>query len=458
MMIFIFLSLIVSVTMIGSLVYSLTRRFPETERCNYWYDYSLIGIPVGLRGHVGNLLSIDNLPGRERCWEKIGDRSLEEKLHVFLESVGEDPKEFPYAYLISVPRFLWFQQSAINYWYLYSSNRELTAMIMEINNSFFEKRNFFFRVTGDGQSVDDADNGSTTVTASTKGHHPAVSLHFSPSLPRSKQYKGTWEKDIFDPVVGPSLQSNLSSNTPDGQVKVITRPSSWGKPVDPLKAPGWTITRFIARWTHVGAVSAPRIVKEALRIPLRGRLTYLKRPEVRPGSIPRKETDVERALELPFRQYLSELASHTSFPVSIKYIPPKSIHFDDMTFYSPACTASSSQPTLAIQPLTPRFYTSFPQYDSPQAAFSTETRARPTNSDESSCRLFISDYSLTLHKATKPGARIHMGWKSKILHIVVSSLRTSAADTFMDRFVTHHPHPSVQYRPSSNYATYQRGV
>ncbi|KAJ1715961.1 hypothetical protein NYO67_1765 [Aspergillus flavus] len=147
-----------------------TRRFPETERYNYWYDYFLIGIPVGLRGRVGNLLSIDSLPQRERLWEKCwftidptyyldrgsGDRSLEEKLHVFLKSVGEDPKEFPYAYLISVPRFLWFQKSAISYWYLYSSNRELTAMIMEINNSFFEKRNFFFRVTGDGMAVDSA--------------------------------------------------------------------------------------------------------------------------------------------------------------------------------------------------------------------------------------------------------------------------------------------------------------
>ncbi|RAQ49727.1 hypothetical protein AFGD_002589 [Aspergillus flavus] len=301
-----------------------TRRFPETERYNYWYDYFLIGIPVGLRGRVGNLLSIDNLPQRERVWEKCwftidptyyldrgsGDRSLEEKLHVFLKSVGEDPKEFPYAYLISVPRFLWFQKSAISYWYLYSSNRELTAMIMEINNSFFEKRNFFFRVTGDGMAVDSANNWSTTTTVSAKGYHDKLSLHFSPSMPKSKQYKGSWEKDIFgspfekvgglmvsksiDPVLGPSIQSNLSSNTPDGQVKVTSRLSSWGEPVDPLAAPGRIIARFIARWTHVGVLSAPRIVKQALRIRLRGKLTYLKRPEVRPGSIPRKETEIER--------------------------------------------------------------------------------------------------------------------------------------------------------------------
>ncbi|KAB8212554.1 hypothetical protein BDV34DRAFT_208275 [Aspergillus parasiticus] len=463
-----------------------TRRFPETERYNYWYDYFLIGIPVGLRGRVGNLLSIDNIPQRERLWEKCwftidptyyldrgsGDRSLEEKLHVFLKSVGEDLKEFPYAYLISVPRFLWFQKSAISYWYLYSSNRELTAMIMEINNSFFEKRNFFFRVTGDGLAVDSDNNWSTTTMALAKGYNDKVSLRFSSSISTSKQYKGSWEKDIFgspfekvgglmvsksiDPVVGPSLQSNLSSNTPDGQVKVTSRLSSWGEPVDPLKAPGWIIARFIARWTHVGALSAPRIVKEALRIRLRGRLTYLKRPEVRPGSIARKETEVERDLELPFRQYLSELTSHTSFPLSIKYIPPKSIHFDDITFYSPACT-TSSQPILTIQPLTPRFYTSFPQYDSPRAAFTNEARATPMKSDESSCRLSISDHSLLVQvlatagqtldtEAAKLGPRNPKDWESNILQKVLSFLRKSPAETFMDRFVSHYVHPSLQYR------------
>lgn len=78
---------------------SHARRFPEPERYNYWYDYFLVGIPVGLRGRIGTLLSIDNLPAcetrREKCWFTIdpayyldpgsGDRSLEEKLRIFLE-------------------------------------------------------------------------------------------------------------------------------------------------------------------------------------------------------------------------------------------------------------------------------------------------------------------------------------------------------------------------------------
>ena len=105
-----------------------------------------------------------------------------------------------------------------------------------------------------------------------------------------------------DILRGPSLQSTLSSNNPDGQVKVTSRLASWGNPVDPLTASGWDIARFISRWTHVGALSAPRIVKEALRIRFRGNLKYLQRPEVHPGTNPRKETNVERSVisPLPF--------------------------------------------------------------------------------------------------------------------------------------------------------------
>lgn len=79
---------------------SHARRVPEIERYNYWYDYFVVGIPVGLRGRIGSLLSIDNLPAhegyREKCWFTIdpryyldrgsGDRCLREKLDLFLQS------------------------------------------------------------------------------------------------------------------------------------------------------------------------------------------------------------------------------------------------------------------------------------------------------------------------------------------------------------------------------------
>ncbi|KAI2843105.1 hypothetical protein CBS76997_8901 [Aspergillus niger] len=190
---------------------SHVRRFPASERYNYWYDYFMVGVPVGFRGRIGNLISIDNQPTSEtileKCWFTIdpayylepgsGDRTLEEKLDIFLHNLGENPQKFPYAYMISVPRFLWWQKSAISYWYLYSPTRELTAMIMEINNSFYEKRNIFFRLTGDGMPVDEPPSPSSTIITSAKGTRESVSLRSHSPASKRKYYKGYWDKVIF---------------------------------------------------------------------------------------------------------------------------------------------------------------------------------------------------------------------------------------------------------------------
>ncbi|GLA57823.1 hypothetical protein AtubIFM54640_005618 [Aspergillus tubingensis] len=463
---------------------SHARRFPATERYNYWYDYFMIGIPVGFRGRIGNLISIDNQPTSEsileKCWFTIdpayylepgsGDRTLEEKLHIFLHNLGENPQEFPYAYMVSVPRFLWWQKSAISYWYLYTPTRVLTAMIMEINNSFYEKRNIFFRLTEDGMSVDETPHPPLTIIASAKETGEPVSLCSLSPASKRKYYKGYWDKVIFgspfekvggymlaktvDILRGPSLQSTLSSNNPDGQVKVTSRLASWGDPVDPLTASGWDIARFITRWTHVGALSAPRIVKEALRVRFRGNLRYLQRPEVHPGTNPRKETNVERSLELFFREYLSQLAAHCTFPLCIEYIPPRSINFDRHTFYSPNPPTSHPRPILKIETLTPRFYTSLTDHPDAKTAFDRETAVRPTNSDPDSRYLYVSDRSLldkllassgssieaSFNKASKPVSNHHAdqyGIATALLRFIISKLRRSPQEILIDRFVFH---------------------
>ncbi|PYH37517.1 uncharacterized protein BO87DRAFT_450670 [Aspergillus neoniger CBS 115656] len=428
---------------------SHARRFPAIERYNYWYDYFMIGIPVGFRGRIGNLISIDNQPTSEsileKCWFTIdpayylepgsGDRTLEEKLHIFLHNLR--------------PAVLWWQKSAIRYWYIYSPTRELTAMIMEINNSFYEKRNIFFRLTEDGMPVDETPHLPSTIIASAKGTGETVSLCSLSPASKRKYYKGYWDKVIFDSpfekvggymlaktvdiLRGPSLQSTLSSNNPDGQVKVTSRLASWGDPVNPLMASGWDIARFIARWTHVGALSAPRIVKEALRVRFRGNLKYLQRPEVHPGTNPREETIVERSLELFFREYLSQLAAHCTFPLCIEYIPPRSINFDRLTFNSPIPPTSHPRPVLKIETLTPR--------------------ASP-NSDPDSRYLSVSDRSLLdkilassgssieagFEKARKPKSNHHTdrdGIATALLRFIISKLRSSPQETLIDRFVFH---------------------
>ncbi|PYI05175.1 hypothetical protein BO78DRAFT_318581 [Aspergillus sclerotiicarbonarius CBS 121057] len=464
---------------------SHARRFPVTERYNYWYDYFMIGIPVGLRGRVGNLLSIDNIPSKERWWQKCwftidagyyldpgsGERSLEEKLHVFLRSVNENPKDYPYAYLLSVPRFLWWQKSAINYWYLYSPSRELTAMIMEINNSFYEKRNFF-SLTAAGSQKEDICEVSQAVTARFQnGPTEPQDLVFRTSLSSCTNYKGSWEKSIFGSPfekvggsmpakfsdmlseVPPRLQSTLSSVSPEGQIKVTSRLSSWGDAIDPLDSSSWNVMKFVMRWTHVGAVSAPRIVKEALKVRFRGGLKYLQHPEVRKGSIARKETPVERSLELVFREYLSQLVKHCDIPLTLKYTPPKTISFEPITFHSPVSPTSHPRPVLEICPITPRFYTSITHYQTAKQGFLAECMPCITEADDTSSRLCVSDWPLlndlldratpalddTLGlKSSTPGFRSQ--WKCAAANHLIPWLRRSSTSetTFLARFVSVH--------------------
>ncbi|RAL03493.1 uncharacterized protein BO80DRAFT_488490 [Aspergillus ibericus CBS 121593] len=473
---------------------SHARRFPVTERYNYWYDYFMIGIPVGLRGRVGNLLSIDNIPSKERWWQKCwftidaayyldpgsGERSLEEKLHVFLRSVDQNPKDYPYAYLLSVPRFLWWQKSAINYWYLYSPSRELTAMIMEINNSFYEKRNFFFSLAPAGSQKEDICEVSQTVPArSQNGLTQPEELVFRTSLSKCTNYKGSWEKSIFGSPfekvggsmpakfsdmlseVPPRLQSTLSSVSPEGQIKVTSRLSSWGDAVDALDSSSWTIMKFVMRWTHVGALSAPRIVKEALRVRFRGGLKYLQRPEVRKGSIARKETPVERSLELVFCEYLSQLIKHCNIPLTLKYTPPKTISFEPITFHSPVPPTSHPRPSLEICPITPRFYTSITQYRTAKQGFLAECMPCITEADDTSSRLYVSDWTLltdlldratpalddTLSlKSSTPGFQSR--WKCAAANHLIPWLRRSSASetTFMARFVSVNCAPDTYWK------------
>ncbi|KAJ5105582.1 hypothetical protein NUU61_002929 [Penicillium alfredii] len=458
------------------------RRFPDIERYNYWYDYFVVGIPVGLRGRIGNLLSIDNLPAheshREKCWFTIdpayyldrgsGDLCLREKLDIFLESLDEDPRSFPYAYLISTPRFLWWQKSAISYWYLYSSSRELTAMIMEINNSFFEKRNVFFRISGDiGLGMNTPPPTETVCLATMKEMSERQAVRFVSSAPTSKIYKGTWTKRIFaspfekmegvftntfvDPLPSEpnprgTLQSTLTSVSAEGRVKVNSRLSSWSKPVNPISASWRDVTHIILRWTHVGAISSPRIIKEALRIRFRGMMEYHKRPEVRPGSIPRNQTVVERALERVFREYLSHITSRCQYPVTVVYAPPRSLHFNRLTFQSPVPPTSSPRTEVTVQPLTPRFYTRIAQYRDVREAFPAMAKSHPTSADHLSCFLWVSDMSALDHLLTATAPAIpelksaftrddpQRPLRLTISKGVIAWLRGSNNETFMDSF------------------------
>lgn len=366
---------------------------------------------------------------------------------------------------------------------------------MEINNSYGEKKNAFFRLSGDGSH---AQNGHMFETVTTVKTDTSTELRFVSSTPKSEFYRGSWEKDIFaspfekvegsisvkfadplKPAPSAQLHSSATALLPSGKPTIASRLYSWGEPLDPLSASSWELAKFLLSWTPMVPISLARIIQEAIRVRLRGNLPYLNKPETRRGNIPRQETDVERYallssfpiccsqlsnplqsdLEPFFRHYLSHLASHCSYPLTLNYIPSKSHHFQPASFHSPVTpSASSPAKTLTVQPLTPAVYTSILQYLDATSGFASEMRVSPTVSDALSQRLWVSDPSLLqeLLAAAPPSLVPKEGqppqpWLSALSKVSPAWLRKSSGTTFMDTFVYSHLPPEM-------HRTYRRAL
>lgn len=312
-----------------------------------------------------------------------------------------------------MPQFLGYQRNLVCIWYLYSASRELSAMIMEVNNYWGQRKIAFSRLTGE-----------TTLSAPAPSAPSSAETHpFYHSNPRHASYRGTWDKDMFispfekvegtialrfsDPL-GPNtpLHITITLLSPSGKPRLIGRvfcPDDGDHdPIDPLAASYWSILRFLPYWTGVLVVTELLIIYAALRIRAKGAPMF-SMPEVRPNNHPRDETDIERLvyihirtnksnisrnLEPAFRAYLKHLVESSQSPLTLHYIPSKSHVLEPETFTSSPKEANDT--VLTIQVLTPSFYTSFPLYTDPLVAFATESKPSPVPSDPASRRLYIS--------------------------------------------------------------------
>lgn len=185
-------------------------------------------------------------------------------------------------------------------------------MIMEINNSFREKRNMFFRVQGDLKPLSDS---KETLLRQKDGYLDAKQTVYSlSSQPRSTFYKGIWERHIFtspfekvggtvkvrfaDPLDPRSWSENsaLSNATTldqSGQARVMMRLSPQGQPLDPIAASNLEIVKLLIVWTVHVTLTTPRILGQALLLHWKGAMQMMSRPEIRQGSIPRDASQAE---------------------------------------------------------------------------------------------------------------------------------------------------------------------
>lgn len=308
---------------------SHTRLFPQKHSFSYSYLY--VGIPVGWRGWVSSILTADlkTLPWRGRKpkvgWFNVDSadylargasmHGLRGKLDTYLESQNEKVEDYPNAYLVTAPRFLGYSFNPVSFWYLYNGRKELKAMILEVNNTFDERRMYFLKDTKPDNGFSGDDNGTRVAEKAdqngSQGKDPPVEegpgrfknswpkdFHVSPFNSRKGAYS-LLASDPFFPYLGRRAGAALVNNTitlssSKQHPKLIARVFSSSDSIDPYKLKGWSAFKFIAAWWWVGFVTFPRIVREAGKLFFRRKLHVWFRPEVLKDSIGRNETDDEK--------------------------------------------------------------------------------------------------------------------------------------------------------------------
>ena len=186
-------------------------------------------------------------------------------------------------------------------------------MILEVNNTFDERRMYFLKNIEPRDSIQGA-----TDTLDPKESTPE-DVEKQRSSPQNKgpgKFAASWQKDfhvspfnsrkggyslsatipITDHLVNNNFKINntITLSSSKGHPKLIARVFSTSDSIEPHSLSKLQVARFISSWWWVGLVTFPRIVREAAKLFFRRKLHVWYRPEVFKDSIGRNETDEER--------------------------------------------------------------------------------------------------------------------------------------------------------------------
>ncbi|KAH7395750.1 hypothetical protein BKA64DRAFT_68736 [Cadophora sp. MPI-SDFR-AT-0126] len=345
---------------------------------SFSYSYLTVGIPVGQKGSVNGMISVD-----EHSYSPLGTKfplgelfacswfsirasdhlqrgheelDLRQKLDLYLDSEGLDPKDFPHAYLITVPRFAGYSFNPVSFWYLYSKTRTLSAMILEVNNTYDERRPYI--VLRDSS----ADTGTSTARARIEGSR-VKDFYVSPFNFRKGDYS-VLSSDPLEPGMDRfrGIDVKITLNSSKGHPKLVARLISTGPAINPATLGAFSKLEFLAKWFWIGFATVPRIVKEAVLLLYQRKLHVKDKPEPLIGTLGRRPTSVEKLLESRFRQYLEFLVHSSRRPVSVKYSTSGFLSGIGVTFTSQQGEDSQDYEQLDLRVLTPDFYSRFIQY------------------------------------------------------------------------------------------------
>ena len=307
-----------------------TRLFPKHH--SFSYSYLLVGVPVGLGGNIGgSFLSVDAVRA-SKGWFNIQNKdylhrgcrdSLKQKLDQYLKLQNKELRSYAHVYLVTAPRFLGYAFNPVSFWYLYDEKQVLAAMILEVNNTFDERRMYFLEgdmPSSTGESAVEEKGVCAESRRSTFLNRWSKDFHVSPFNSR----KGSYSLAANDPFSGlPAIDNTITLLSSKHHAKLVARIFSTSRAMDPATMSTVDKARFILSWWWVGFVTFPRIVREAGKLFWKKGLHVWFRPEVLPGSISRNVTKEERIIEGVFRQWLLELMKSAGGNWLLRYMTPE---------------------------------------------------------------------------------------------------------------------------------------
>ena len=203
---------------------------------------------------------------------------------------------------MTAPRFLGYSFNPVSFWYLYSRDMRLKAMILEVNNTFDERRMYFMKHEK-GMEGDDPQSSPSSKFTNTW----SKDFHVSPFNSR----KGAYSLVASNPFTNPNniiVDNSITLKSSEDHAKLVARIFSTAPALDPFSMTVWAKVRLIIAWCWVGFMTFPRIVKEAAKLFFQRKLHVWYRPEVMKTSVGRKPTRRE-ALDCPLFSPLCWLTS-----------------------------------------------------------------------------------------------------------------------------------------------------
>ncbi|KAF2475520.1 uncharacterized protein BDR25DRAFT_213802 [Lindgomyces ingoldianus] len=303
-----------------------------------------------------------------------GEMGFYGKLKMLLKEKGVTDCEWSYAYLVTAPRFLGYSFNPVSFWYIYDQSDQLNKMILEVNNTFGERRVYVLDGTSPATSLV---SGSGALESDVgKLQFTDVWLkdfHVSPFNSRKGSYSlkalNPFPADVF---TSPIIDNTITQKSSKAHAKIVARVYSTHQPLDPATLGIFGITKFALGWWWVGLSTFPRILKEAKTLYFRRQLNVWYRPEVLTSSISRIPTSTEMVLQEIFENYLKQLVWNAVEPLHVTY--HTSIPSHPKEEIATMCTPGRDIPLkrIELRVLTPIFYSRFVHYAHTSEAFDRE--------------------------------------------------------------------------------------